>query len=73
VALFQAPPSPSNDDALALGRLIEPWLSAAQVTVDQYGGSLELPPVRLSLNGHLQVLRWIRHELAPQQEVRTDG
>lgn len=73
MAIFQAPPSLSNDDALALGRLIEPSLSAAQITVDQYGGSLDLPTVRLSLNGHLQVLRWIRHELAPQQEVPSDA
>lgn len=59
-------------EALALGRLIEPELHAALVTVDAHGADLQLPKVRLGYAGHLQALRWIRREPEPQA-VRTDG
>ena len=74
MSIIRARPRLSDADALALGRLVEPWLDSARVTVDVWGADLDLPSVRLSHDGHLQVLGWIRNEPAPQQqEVRCDG
>ena len=61
MSLGHLPPRLSDAEALALGRLIEPELHAALVTVDAHGADLQLPKVRLGYAGHLQALRWIRH------------
>ncbi len=72
MSLGHLPPRLSDAEALALGRLIEPELHAALVTVDAHGADLQLPKVRLGYAGRLQALRWIRREPEPQA-VRTDG
>ena len=66
MSLGHLPPRLSDAEALALGRLIEPELHAALVTVDAHGADLQLPKVRLGYAGHLQALRWIRREPEPQ-------
>lgn len=67
MSLGHLPPRLSDAEALALGRLIEPELHAALVTVDAHGADLQLPKVRLGYAGHLQALRWIRRE--PDDEI----
>lgn len=56
MSLGHLPPRLSDAEALALGRLIEPELHAALVTVDAHGADLQLPKVRLGYAGHLQAL-----------------
>ena len=72
MSLRHLPPRLSDAEALALGRLIEPELHAALVTVDAHGADLQLPKVRLGYAGHLQALRWIRREPEPQASSTSE-